>query len=370
MRIAFDWGVSSFFGWGVYGLNLALEWADSDAATLMPVKRADLAVDALRLRRLEPFLKRSAVARVSPPAAGEVRIAALGNDCTAAPQRYQRARVGVIFFEQPLSRDAIERARRYDTIVAGSVWNAEVLRGYGLDCVELVFQGVDRSLFHPAPRRGLFPDRYVIFSGGKAEPRKGQDLVVKAFRIFAAKYPEAMLVTAWHSPWPQLAQGMDLDLSEFAEGTRPRVVDVGAVPNGAMAPIYRECDVALFPNRAEGGTNLVAMEAIACDVPAIVSHNTGHRDLIGLPGVLPLERQRQVAGAWEEWGESDVDEIVAALETARRVRALHSQRLRAPVDHRLFRWRDAAAQLAAIARSVTSQRSTHVQNECAAQAQV
>ena len=45
---------------------------------------------------------------------------------------------------------------------------------------------------------------------------------------------------------------MDLDLSAFAG----RVIDVGQLPNGVMAPVYRECDVALFPNRAEGGTNL------------------------------------------------------------------------------------------------------------------
>jgi glycosyltransferase involved in cell wall biosynthesis len=79
-------------------------------------------------------------------------------------------------------------------------------------------------------------------------------------------------------------------------------------------------DVALFPNRAEGGTNLVAMEAMACGVPTILSRNTGHTDLIEDENCYPLVEQRPLSG--EEagfggvagWGESDIDEIVEALE--------------------------------------------------------
>ena len=48
-------------------------------------------------------------------------------------------------------------------------------------------------------------------------------------------------------------------------------LDRGAVPNALMPPVLREMDVALFPNRSEGGTNLVAMECMACGVPTILS---------------------------------------------------------------------------------------------------
>jgi glycosyltransferase involved in cell wall biosynthesis len=97
-------------------------------------------------------------------------------------------------------------------------------------------------------------------------------------------------------------------------------VDLGTVPNFQMPPILRECDVALFPNRAEGGTNLVAMECMACGVPCIISANTGHLDLIRLDTCLPLTRQTPVApaaslGGTNGWGESDLEEIVEALET-------------------------------------------------------
>jgi glycosyltransferase involved in cell wall biosynthesis len=82
-------------------------------------------------------------------------------------------------------------------------------------------------------------------------------------------------------------------------------------------------DLAVFPNRAEGGTNLVAMEAMACGVPTILSANTGHLDLMADPQrCWRLERQRVVAPvagfavSTEGWGESDLDELIAAMESA------------------------------------------------------
>jgi glycosyltransferase involved in cell wall biosynthesis len=101
-----------------------------------------------------------------------------------------------------------------------------------------------------------------------------------------------------------------------------QILDLGSVPNAFMPPILREMDVALFPNRSEGGTNLVAMECMACGVPVILSKNTGHLDLVDGDNAFWLERQMAVSdhgagvGGTPGWGESDVEEIVAALETA------------------------------------------------------
>jgi glycosyltransferase involved in cell wall biosynthesis len=87
-----------------------------------------------------------------------------------------------------------------------------------------------------------------------------------------------------------------------------------------MGQIVREADVALFANRCEGGTNLVAMECMASGVPTIVSANTGHLDLTATGGCFALRSQRAVKQPTkyytgvDGWGESDVDEIVALLE--------------------------------------------------------
>jgi glycosyltransferase involved in cell wall biosynthesis len=85
--------------------------------------------------------------------------------------------------------------------------------------------------------------------------------------------------------------------------------------------LYREMDVGVFPNRCEGGTNLVAMECMACGVPTILSRNTGHLDLIAPDCCFPLEQQSQIDGPDHlGWGESDLEEIVATLESVHRDR--------------------------------------------------
>ena len=98
-----------------------------------------------------------------------------------------------------------------------------------------------------------------------------------------------------------------------------RFFDLGPVPNHRIPTWLRKADVAIFPNRCEAGTNLVAMECMACGVPTILSANTGHLDIIREGICLPLHRQRtaiDVTGdGTEGWGESDVDELVEALET-------------------------------------------------------
>jgi glycosyltransferase involved in cell wall biosynthesis len=267
---------------------------------------------------------------------------ALGNqfETTKTLERVSgKQNVGVIFFEDTqLSQTALARANTYDLIVAGSTWNAEVLKSYGCTHVCTVPQGVDPTIFHPAPRARLFGDRFVIFSGGKLEYRKGQDIVVKAFRIFQSRHPEALLLTAWHNFWPQtmteltqsgyvtglpkVSQNGQLQIPEWLVTNgipATACIDIGLIPNYLVGQILREADAAVFANRGEGGTNLAAMESLACGVPTILSANTGHLDLIDEAHcyslrtqgtVKPISSYPGVAG----WGESDPEELVEALE--------------------------------------------------------
>nr|WP_274706756.1 glycosyltransferase family 4 protein [Allorhizobium sonneratiae] len=249
--------------------------------------------------------------------------------------------LGVVFFElAQLSNEAKARAKSLPLIIAGSSWNENILRAHGITNVTTVIQGVDQTLFHPSPRQGVLADRFLVFSGGKLELRKGQDLVVAAFARFAKRHPEAVLVSAWHSPWPQLALTLNrsgkaapiavndkgvIDQAGWiaANGIEPhQFIDLGSVPNAMMPPILREMDVGLFPNRSEGGTNLVAMECMASGVPTILSANTGHLDLIDGQNCYALESQSAVAGEGAGvgdvagWGESSIEEIDEALEKA------------------------------------------------------
>lgn len=351
--LVFLWGVSALHGWGIYGLNLMRHWPEMAGAPALcgaDIRLETLAgMDPLALRALAQTIVDSSQMRASGAFAASnetpfegIVLHSMGNrfSGTAAPGMQLlpgRIVAAAAFCEDTILPGAKDNAARFEVIIAGSTWCEEVFRANGVTNVKTVIQGIDPSVFHPAPRAGSLEGRFAVFSGGKMEFRKGQDLVVLAFRAFAERHPEAILVTAWHSPWPGIARTLDiggraaptqfredgsLDPAGWAKANgvpEQQFFDLGSIPNHAMARVLNEMDVGLFPNRCEGGTNLVAMECMACGVPAIMSNNTGHKDLVNTCAPFTLTRQQPVVMTGigtDGWGESDIDEIVETLEQA------------------------------------------------------
>jgi len=243
----------------------------------------------------------------------------------------------IIFFEDNSPNEhTTENAEQFEIIFGGSSWNTRVLREHGLSNVDTFLQGVDLELF--APTRKLDDEKFVIFSGGKLEYRKGQDIVVAAFREFAKTHPDAILAAAWNNHWlesmadigrsglvdgvPEKTSDGTLGFTEWAgaNGIPPNQFhDSGLVPNHLMPKLFSQVDLAVFPNRCEGGTNLVAMEAMASGIPCILSANTGHLDLIEEDNCYSLQQQGEVTptagyAGTRDWGESDVAEVVECFE--------------------------------------------------------
>jgi glycosyltransferase involved in cell wall biosynthesis len=343
-----NWHLGHTFGWGILGLNVFCQWAnDPEIRPLMghPITREAFGVcDPLRIRRVSRAVDHSNrfLAGVTTDADGRRFVKAtvidpVGNGFAAPTCRGDFNVARCIFENTDLSR-ARDTLGRYEALLTASHWNAElVAKATGREAV-VIPEGVDTSLFCPGPRSGLMdPERFHVFSGGKVELRKGQDLVLLAFGKFREKRANCVLVTAWQSIWPHLSVGFRgraaapvaldgrgmLDIARWASqnGIDPQaVIDIGLVPNALMPSVLREMDVALQPSRAEACTNLPAKEAMACGVPVIAAMNTGMLDLLTDDNCIPLRRQARVevpgAVSTDGWGESDVDEMVAALEFA------------------------------------------------------
>ena len=91
--------------------------------------------------------------------------------------------------------------------------------------------------------------------------------------------------------------------------------------NEILPRIYQNTDVGLFPNRCEGGTNLVLMEYMACGKPVIASNSSGHKDIINRNNAMLIENVPAVTvcrnnQACATWYEPDLDETIHHLEWA------------------------------------------------------
>jgi glycosyltransferase involved in cell wall biosynthesis len=334
----------SGFGWGVCNRHLLLE-----LSKLMNVRYLD---------RSDPMFQSKALP-------GDHFTSLGGHVFTPFSPARGRHNLGYVFFENELVSESVENARRFDVVFAGSTWCMERLHEKGISNTALLIQGVDTTVFHPqaVARDG----RFVLFSGGKFELRKGQDLVLKAFSILSRKYPDMLLLTAWHNPWRASMETMrdsphirfELSGRNWVEqmehiyrlnGIDPRrVVTMPSLPPAEMAQACRQSDLGLFPNRCEGGTNLVLMEYMACGKPAIATDATGHKDLCRESNAFLLKRLRPlpVIGPGGElvarWVEPSLDEIIASIEYAFEHRLEAQARAQAAAqDMKQWPWKRAA----------------------------
>lgn len=228
--------------------------------------------------------------------------------------------VGYCFIEESelAKRYAANAGRYFDHVIAGSSWCKKILIEAGVASVSVAIQGVDHDLFRPGRYATPNPDRFTIFSGGKAEWRKGTDVAMKAIGIMMQRHKDVYAVGSWWNAWARITEpepfGIDMDRLN-GDYNRP-------IQHDLMPDIFSDCDLGLFPNRVEGGTNLVMMEFMACGKPVIAMAEHGHGDVVTPCLVRSEERVSvrtlsdgriiQVAKYWEP----DLDEIVERLEWA------------------------------------------------------
>lgn len=348
-RIGISWQLTDLHGWGVFGLNLADQLIQN--GPVPPLLLSEPFIKSISPdveKRLQPYFTEQANLLAQIDAANRqatlnevLLLHSLGNSFIHSPISDKvrgHTNVGFVFFENMEMDDhAMDRARMYDKIIAGSSWNRDAIRDMGFENTDFVSQGVDLNRFKPRKKAGTFDDKFIVFSGGKLELRKGQDIVLAAFKEFHARHDDTLLLTNWLNPWAETAKNMRLSphfdhepgiengaidfknwvsAAGLPDGAH---IDVGVVPNSHIPSIIGEADVALFTNRCEGGTNLVAMETMASGIPCILSSNTGHLDIIDGDNCYPLKQQNASPKDVDStglWGESDIEEILENLEKA------------------------------------------------------
>jgi glycosyltransferase involved in cell wall biosynthesis len=347
--------VGSSHGWGICGKYVAREMhgLTGDGSRLISHDfNLDAFGDELEYRAIAPLAMSqaqllAATANGTRPLDGPLLNSIADKKNTPFLNLRGTRTVGYTFFEENLFQpEWIDNGRRhFDAIATGSTWCTDVLKGYGLADVHTVLQGVDPRLFYPAPAgsalagREFLQDAFVIFSGGKFEYRKGQDLVIRAVKVLQDRHKDVVLVNSWFNLWQQSFDTMKrsphlqfpsisgnyLDVMngilKFNGLDVTRTITLAPRNNALMARIYRNSDIGLFPNRCEGGTNLVLMEYMACGKPVVATASTGHADIVNPGNALPIaiEKEqliRDATGDVARWPEPSLESAVAQLEHA------------------------------------------------------
>ncbi|MBF0328317.1 MAG: glycosyltransferase family 4 protein [Nitrospirae bacterium] len=347
--------VGSYHGWGVCGKYLVKELSLTTEVMLIsePIDPSSIGNESDYRLIKEKMMPDDEYQRIKTLSElnleGPVLHAIISNTMKSTHPNIRGSRnVGYTFFEESIIPSPfIENGKRFfDIIVTGSTWCEEVLRDYGINNVATIIQGIDPAIFNSkSPVKEHFTDLFVIFSGGKFELRKGQDIVIKAFKHMQDKYPDVILVNSWFNHWNEslstmkASQHIEFDIysDDYTTLIKETLVRNGVnlqrafilppYPNVLMAEAYRNSDIGLFPNRCEGGTNLVLMEYMACGKPVIASFNTGHKDVLNKKNSILIEDMEQISiyddnREIASWFEPSLDETIAKLEWAYKNRAI------------------------------------------------
>ena len=192
-----------------------------------------------------------------------------------------------------------------EKIVATSEMEQQDLLDEGVPREKIVirYNGVEvddsvgvRSRGHFRAKWTIPPNDKLIVFLSRLIPRKGADILIEAF---AKACPQGnTLVIAG----PEGEPGYVNYLKRCAEENRVanRVIFTGPVYDADKAAMYSDSDIFVLASRYENFANVVA-EAVACDIPVVVSNMCGIHSLVdGRAGLVTRVERDSIAAALEQ----------------------------------------------------------------------
>ncbi len=174
---------------------------------------------------------------------------------------------------------------------------SELLKsGIDKEKIHFAFNGVDIVKFYPVDpeqknlkRKSLFlPQRQTIVFVGRLVPRKGVDILLKAFKCVKEKHQGTHLLILGDGEQMQALKGLcrsaNLDNSVSFLGEKDNIADY-----------LRAADIFVIPSRREGNPN-VLLEALACGLPVVATSIGGIVEVIkdGENGLLIVSEDEKM----------------------------------------------------------------------------
>lgn len=149
------------------------------------------------------------------------------------------------------------------------------------DKLSVIPNGVNREDFQPsAPDAAEFrrqyaaPDEKMVFFIGRLVTEKGVGVLIEAVPIILSRYPNCKFVIAGKGPAADYLKRRAREL-----GVYERIYFTGFIGDDVRNNLYHVADVAVFPSLYEP-FGIVALEAMAAQVPVVVSNVGGFAEII------------------------------------------------------------------------------------------
>ena len=166
-------------------------------------------------------------------------------------------------YEPGYAHECREAIARCSAAIVYNPRMAELLAPTGVRTA-IVPGGVDLNTFSPPAERPLSPRKVILMTGRTTDPAKGFAVLREAGAMLAAKRSDFEIRVTHPDP---------------AINT-PWLTAIGWQSHAGIQRLYREADIAVVPSVWPEPFGLVAVEAMACGVPAVVSDTGG---LGGIP---------------------------------------------------------------------------------------
>jgi len=221
------------------------------------------------------------------------------------------ARVGRTMFETDRIPDGwLERCNAMDEVWLPTEFNRRTFEEAGVQAgkLKVVRAGVDTELFRPDVKPLAIPRArsFNFLSVFDLEPRKGTDLLIKAYLSeFKADEDVALILKISQlndpvtDPVTQLCYLIEKESGLTLEKCPPIILLTGFLSQAEMASLYASAHAFVLPTHGEGyGRPL--MEALSVELPVIATRWSGQLDFLGDENSYLIDVEGLVPAAVEE----------------------------------------------------------------------
>ena len=183
-------------------------------------------------------------------------------------------------FRIRLWKHGLRRSKRVIAI-SGATKN-DLVHTFGVnpEQIEVIYEGVDRSIFHPSIGKRSAERPYLLYAGTLA-PNKNIPFLLDVYsRVRSRGFDVDLRLVGRYEP----AQAEEL-IAAVPEIYRAGIRFDGFVSDETLGEAMRGCTAFVFPSLSEG-FGLAPVEAMACGAPVISSDATSLAEVVAHGGVL------------------------------------------------------------------------------------